>query len=328
MLKPNPNAPYLVGVDIGGTNIAAGVLDRQGAVLGRGRRPARALEGPAVSLGMVNEAIEEALAAAGVSIQEVAGIGLGVPGLHRSAEGICLFSPNFTGWVNLDVVGPVRDHFGVATYMLNDVKTATLGEHSFGAGRGYDHMVMITLGTGIGGGVITDGALRLGSSEGFSEVGHMVVQADGPLCTCGNQGCWEALCGRDAIIRRMIVALATGRPSSLAAAVNYDQSLITPALIAEHAAAGDPLAAEVWQESMMWVGIGVVNLVTLYNPQVLVIGGGIAQAGPLVFEPVGRVLLARAHMVPPSTVKILPSALGEDAGLVGGATLVLRAEQG
>jgi glucokinase len=258
-----------------------------------------------------------------VALSEVAGIGMGVPGLHRSAEGICLFSPNFAGWTHVDVVGPVRDAFGIATYMLNDVKTATLGEHRFGAGRGYDHMVMITLGTGIGGGVISDGQLRLGSSEGFSEVGHMVIEVDGPLCTCGNRGCWEALAGRDAIVRRMIFALATGCASSLAEATGYDQALITPALIGEHAAAGDALASQVWEETMMYVGVGVVNLVTLYNPQVFVIGGGIAQAGDMLFAPVQRVVNARAHMVPASSVRIVPAALGEDAAVVGGASLVL-----
>jgi len=323
VLKPDANAPYLVGVDIGGTNIAAGLLDREGHIIARSRRPARALEGPAATLGMVNEAIREVLDQAGATTSQVAGIGMGVPGLHRSAEGICLFSPNFAGWTNIDVVGPVREEFGLPTYMLNDVKTATLGEHRFGAGRGYQHMVMITLGTGIGGGVISDGKLRLGSTEGFSEVGHMVIEIDGPLCTCGNRGCWEALAARDAIIRRMIFALDTGRRSSLAEAIGYDQAQITPALIAEHAAAGDPLAAEVWEETMRYVGVGVVNLITLYNPQVLVIGGGIAQAGDLVFEPVLRTVKARAHMVPPWTVQIVPSALGDDAAVVGGACLVL-----
>ena len=323
MLKPNLDAQYTVGVDIGGTNITAGLVDREGKIIARSHRPALATEGPAATLGMVKEAIREVLGQAGVALDQVTGIGMGVPGLHRSAEGICLFSPNLAGWRNVDVVGPIRDELGLATYMLNDVKTATLGEHRFGAGRGYDHMVMITLGTGIGGGVISDGQLRLGSSEGFSEVGHMVIEVDGPLCTCGNRGCWEALAARDAIIRRMIFALATGRPSRLAEAIEYDQSQITPALVAEYAAQGDPLAAQVWEESMMYVGVGVVNLVTLYNPQVLVIGGGIAQAGDLVFAPVLRTVKARAHMVPASSVKIVPSALGEDAAVVGGACLVL-----
>jgi len=323
VLKPNPSAHYIVGVDIGGTNIVVGLVDREGKIVARSRRPALALDGPPATLGMVKEGIREVLDQAGVSINQVAGIGMGVPGLHRSAEGICLFSPNFSGWTNVDVVGPIRDEFGVATYMLNDVKTATLGEHRFGAGRGYEHMVMITLGTGIGGGVISDGQLRLGSSEGFSEVGHMVIEVEGPLCTCGNRGCWEALAGRDAIIRRMILALATGRQSSLAEAIGYDQGRITPALIAEHAGRGDAVASEVWAETMTYVGVGVVNLVTLYNPQVFVIGGGIAQAGRILFEPVQRVVNARAHMVPASSVRIVPAALGDDAAVVGGACLVL-----
>lgn len=311
-----------VGVDIGGHNIRAGVVDAQGRVLSEARRPALADEGPEATLGMVVEAVSEALAEASLGAQEVVGIGMGVPGLHRSAQGICLFSPNFKDWRSVQIVAPIRDAFGgIRTRMLNDVGTATLGEHRHGAGRGYDQVVMITLGTGIGGGAVIDGQLRLGATEGFAEVGHMTIVPDGPRCGCGNHGCWEALAAAEAISQRAIRALQTGRASRLTEAADGRLDLITPALIHEAAAAGDALALEVMHETGMYLGIGVTNLIVLYNPQVIIIGGGIAQAGPMLLDVIQRVATARARMVPASTCRIVPAELGDNAGIVGAAVL-------
>ena len=318
-MKPNASGKFLVGVDIGGTNVRAGLVDRAGRLVADARRPARALEGPPATLAMVAEAISEAIEKGGAKVADVCGIGMGVPGRHNSRAGICLFSPNFTGWVNVKVVEPIAKEFGLATYMLNDVKTATLGEHRFGAGKGFDHVVMITLGTGIGCGVISDGQLRLGSGEGFSEAGHMCIDVNGPLCTCGSRGCWEALAGRDAIIRMAIFQMQSGQETMLA---EHDE--VTPAAIAEAAEKGDALAQSVMRHLALYVGVGVSNLVQLYNPQVIIIGGGIAQAGDILFEPIQRVVNTRAHMVPASTCEIRPAALGDDAGIIGGAVLVLR----
>jgi len=324
-LKPNPDARYIGGVDIGGTNVRAGILDQRAHILCDVRRPALADQGMPKTIEQVIAALQAAMAKHRISPQDLAGIGMGVPGRHDSARGICRFSPNFAGQArNVAVTRPVEDALGVATFMLNDVKTATLGEHRFGAGKGAQHMVMITLGTGIGGGVISDGELRLGSSEGFSEVGHMVIETRGPRCGCGNHGCWEALAGRDAIIERAVVKLQSGRKSILGERAKYDIARITPALIAQCARARDPMCREVMDEIGHYVGVGLTNLITLYNPQVVVIGGGIAQAGELLLAPARRVVAARARMVPASTARIVPAKLGDDAGIVGAAVLVLR----
>jgi glucokinase len=324
-LKLNPDARYIGGVDIGGTNVRAGILDRQAHILRDVRRPALAEQGMPKTMEQVIAALQEAMTRHRISPKDLAGIGMGVPGRHDSARGICLFSPNFAGQARkVAVTRPVQEALGVATFMLNDVKTATLGEHRFGAGKGAQHMVMITLGTGIGGGVISDGELRLGSSEGFSEVGHMVIETRGPKCGCGNHGCWEALAGRDAIIERAVVKLQSGRKSILGERTRCDFDLVKPALIAQCARAGDALCLEVMEETGHYIGVGLTNLITLYNPQVLVIGGGIAQAGELLLAPARRVVAARARMVPASTARIVSAKLGDDAGIVGAAVLVLR----
>lgn len=324
-LALNEQGSYAVGLDVGGTNIRAGAITRDGKKLSESRRPARAMEGIAVTRQMINETIEEAIALSGQGRDALMGIGLGVPGRHDSAQGLVIYSPNFAGWTNVQLLEPIEEQFGVAAFMRNDVKTASMGEYYFGAGQGYRHIVMITLGTGIGGSLIADGTLMLGSCEGFAEVGHMVLDPNGRLCGCGNHGCWEALAGRDAIIERTWRKLQTGRASALSELANGELFDITPAMIAGAAQQGDALAREVMDETAMWVGIGVANLIQLYNPEVVIIGGGISQAGALLFDPIQRTVNWRARMVPASTARIVPAALGDDAGIYGGAVLVFAA---
>jgi glucokinase len=222
------------------------------------------------------------------------------------------------------VVAPIREALELPAFMLNDVAVQTLGEHRFGAGQGYSHMVMITLGTGIGGGAIIDDELRIGPTEGFAEVGHMTVEPDGPFCGCGNRGCWEALAGRDAIVRRAVSKIQQGKQTSIAEMVDYRLGSITPALIVRCAEEGDDIALQVLTETGCYIGVGIANLIQLYNPEVFVIGGGIAQAGRPLFDPILRTVRARAHMVPASTCRILPSQLGDDAGIIGASVLAAR----
>lgn len=319
---PNAQGSFAVGIDVGGTNIRAGVITREGKKMAEARRPARAMEGLAVTQQMIIEAAEEAMGNAGVQREALMGLGMGVPGRHRSAEGLVIYSPNFAGWTNVPLLQRIEEHFQLATYMRNDVKTASMGEYYFGAGQGYQHVVMITLGTGIGGSLIANGKLMLGAGEGFAEVGHLTVDPNGRQCACGNHGCWEAMAGRDAIIERAIRKLQTGRPSILGEMTAYDFANITPALIAQASGDGDALAREVLEETGMWVGIGVANLIQVYNPEIFIIGGGISQAGDLLFTTIRRTANWRGHMVPACEVPIVPAALGDDAGIYGGAVLV------
>jgi glucokinase len=272
-------------------------------------------------VGRAIQAVEDALGNAGLTARDVLAIGAGVPGAHRSQEGICVFSPNFADSRNVPVLAPIKDALGLPAFMLNDVAVATLGEHRFGAGRGCSQMVMITLGTGIGGGAVIDGELRVGHTEGFAEVGHMTIEPDGPLCNCGNRGCWEALAARDAIVARAITKIQRGRQTAIADTVEYRLGSITPALIGRCADEGDGVAIEVLAETGYYLGLGIVNLIQVLNPQVLVIGGGIAAVGRWLFEPITRTVRARAHMVPAATCRIVRAELGDDAGIIGGAVL-------
>lgn len=310
-----------VGVDIGGTNIRAGVVDEEGQILGEARRPALAENGLRAAIARAVEAIGEAIQNAGLSPAEILAIGAGVPGNHRSRDGICLYSPNFADSRGVPVLSPMREEFRVPAFMLNDVAVQTLGEHRFGAGKGCSQMVMIALGTGIGGGAIIDGKLCIGPTEGFAEVGHMTIEPKGPFCTCGNRGCWEALAARDAIVRRAVAKIQNGRQTAIAESVDQRLGSITPALIAKAAEEGDAVAIEVLAETGRYLGIGIANLIQLYNPEVLVVGGGIAQAGSRLFEPMMRTVRTRALVVPASTCQIVRSRLGNDAGIIGAAVL-------
>ncbi len=316
--------PWYVGVDVGGTNLRAGVVDAQGRIIGEARRPALAEQGLRAAVERVIEAIEEALENAGRTPQDILGIGLGVAGGHDVERGVCLFSPNFADSRNVPITGPIEETLGRPAFLLNDAFVTTLGEVTHGAGRGSRNVVMITLGTGIGGGAVIDGHLPTGHSQGFAEVGHMILEPEGPFCECGSRGCWETLAARNAIIRRAEGKIQQGRQTCIADRVKYRLGSITPALIAHCAEENDEVAREVLAETGYYVGLGITNLIQLYNPEILIVGGGIAQAGKSLWDPMLRTVQARAHMVPASSVRIVPAQLGEEAGLIGGAALAAR----
>jgi glucokinase len=308
----------VVGVDIGGTNIRAALTDRTGGILQEARRPSLADGPPGETLANIRAAVEEVLAAQGA--REVVGIGIGLPGIMDSETGVVFWSPNFPAWRDVAVPPSVGEPLGLATYILNDARCAALGELQFGAGRGACHMVMITLGTGIGGAFVVDGRLLLGPNGSIGEVGHQTIDPSGPRCGCGNFGCWEQWCARDAIIERALRLIQRGRATSLLAT----EEEITPARIADAAAAGDALALEVIEETAFYIGVGVANLINMLNPEVFVIGGGIALAGEVLFEPVRRTVRARAVALQQQTARIVPAELGDNAGVMGGVVLALQ----
>ncbi len=326
MQKPNPSGEYIVGVDLGGTNVRAAVSDRQGKIIGDARLASRAMEGPDVTVPIIIQVIRDAMAASGVTASNVCGIGMGVPGRHISRDGVVLWSPNFKDWGGLQLLAPVCDALGLAAYMGNDVNVAALGEYRFGAGLGKNigSMVMMTLGTGIGGGIILNGKLWLGANEGGGEIGHQIISPDGRLCGCGNFGDLESMANRDAIVERALRKIYLGRKTDLTDMVKPKYLDLTPALIAEAAGKGDELAIEVLDETGRYVGIGVANTINFLNVEMVVIGGGISQAGPVLWDPIMRTVRANALMEALEVCRVVPAALGDDAGVLGGVVLVLQ----
>ena len=320
-------APYVIGVDLGGTNVRAALTDREGQILHEVRRPALSDQRPEFTLANIRDAVAEVIENQGAGPKEVVGIGIGLPGIMDDADGTVFWSPNFPHWENVPVAREVGGPSHLPVTLLNDAKCAALGELSFGAGRGARHMVMITVGTGIGGAFVVDGQLLLGPNGSIGEVGHHTIDPDGPLCGCGNHGCWERFCGRDAIVGRTVRLLQRGRMSALLEKVKRPGD-VTPALVAHAAAAGDALAVEVMEETGFYIGIGVANLVNMLNPEVFVIGGGIAQAGEPLFGPVRRTVAARAVALQAKMARIVPAELGDNAGVMGAAARALQRAEG
>jgi len=325
-LKPNNQAPYVVGVDLGGTNVRAVLSDRSGKLIQDSRRPTLASSPPPVILGQVISTIYDAIQDGGARLDQVAGVGMGIPGIMDPDTGHVFWSPNFPTWSDDEPVGAqVEEQLGLATFIVNDARCAALGELHFGAGRGVRQMVMITLGTGIGGAIVYDGKLLLGPQGSIGEIGHQTIWPDGPRCGCGNFGCMEALCGIGAILDRCRRKLQAGRPSKLIDMCGGNLDAITPRMIDEAADEGDALAREVMDETGMWIGIGMANVINMFAPEVFVVGGGVAQAGDTILDPIIRTVKARAVARQCARCRIVPAQLGDNAGVMGAIQLVLQA---
>lgn len=318
------NAGYVIGVDLGGTNVRAAVVDRIGKIVGEGRADSKAMEGLDLTIGQIISAIRTAVYNSPTELTDIGGVGMGVPGTHKSEEGIVVWSPNFKDWNDVQLLAPIREALALPVYMGNDANVAAFGEYAFGAGRGAKCMVMFTIGTGIGSGLVIDGKIYVGVSETAPEMGHHIILADGPRCSCGRYGCVEALARRDAIIDRAARKAHAGRATSLLAKSDHDLRYITPAMIAEAASEGDAVSTETLAETGYYLGIAVSNAINILNPDKVVIGGGIAQAGDLLLEPIRTTVEVNALHAPLQVCQILPAELGDDAGVLGGAAMVLQ----
>jgi glucokinase len=306
-------------VDVGGTNARAALIDAAGGIVRQARRPSLQDQPADVTFGQIIDACREVIRAAGITANQVGGIGIGLPGIMDPVTGVCFWSPNFPLWKDVPIGPAVGAGVGAPAFILNDAKCAALGELIYGAGRGVRNMVMITLGTGIGGAFVVDGKLLIGPNGSIGEVGHHTIDPAGRRCGCGNFGCWEAMCARDAIIECAERKLQTGRLSRLR---DVPRGEITPAKVSVAAADGDALALEVLDEIGFYIGVGAANLINMLNPERFVIGGGISQAGELLLAPIRRTVESRAVPLQRRTAQIVPAVLGDNAGVMGAAVLV------
>lgn len=306
----------VLGLDFGGTKLAAGLVDlQQGNVLARRSMPTPVSGGAAAGLQAMLAMAQVLIATAPAPVQRV-GISFGGP---VAADGRTVrLSMHVAGWENFPLATHVEEALGLPATVANDGDAAALAEYHFGAGQGVRHLLYLTVSTGIGGGVIIDGRLHRGERAWAGEVGHQVLKPDGPPCPCGRNGCLEALASGLSIAREARVRLQgpDGATSALAA---IPPAGLTAQHVAEAAAAGDALARAVWNEAMGWLGIGIASAANLLNPGRVVLGGGLTRAGALLFDPV-RHVVARRIMDP--EVSVVSAALGDDVGILGGAALL------
>lgn len=313
MKKPR----WIAGADIGGTNVVVGVVRSDGGgPAGVRTAPTRAQEGAAATVRRIAAMAREAAAAAGVRFPEdVAGIGVGVPGPLDLASGTVLEMPNL-GWKNVPLRELLAEAAGVPAILHNDADCAAYGEWRRGAGQGARCLVCLTLGTGIGGGIVLDGQLYQGAAGGAGEVGHTCVEIDGRLCGCGARGCVEAYASGPAIAARAVEAgYGGGSPGD-----------VTAEAVCGAAADGDRRAARVVAEAGTVLGAAVANLVHVLAPDVIVLAGGVARAGELLFTPLRREVRRRAFAPARTVCRIVPAAFPETAGVVGAAELFSRAQ--
>jgi glucokinase len=302
----------LIGVDLGGTQLRVAVADDRGRLKTVVRRPTEAARGRQHVIERMVATVKEALEDDGTSPRRVRALGIGLPGPVDPAAGLVISPANLPGFKNVPLNRILTRATGIPSFLHHDAHLAALGEHQRGAARGARELIYVTVSTGIGAGLILHGELYAGAHGIAGEIGHIVVQRDGPLCTCGNHGCVEAIASGTGI-SRAARELAPGTPDSVL------HGLQSPGAeeVARAARAGDALATAILENAGNYLGIAIGTLVNLFNPQLIVLGGSVLKAGAPLLRPMRRSMNASSWMASRRGLRIVPPALGDDAGLIG-----------
>jgi len=316
----------VLAIDLGGTKIFTAIISSKGQIMAKERCLTLADEGPEMVINRILSAIDRLLSQRNINLSQLDGISIAAAGAIDSEKGLITSSPNLPGWHDIPLRDIVKEKYKVDTFLINDANAATLGEHHFGAGQGVNNLILLTLGTGIGGGIIINGRLYSGTSGSAGEIGHTTIDVNGPRCDCGNTGCLEALASGTAVAKEAIRRIRQGERSSLTEIVGGKIENITAEKVSIAAQGGDSLASEVILKAATYLGVGMVNLVNIFNPEMIIIGGGMAKMGDLLLNPAKQVVRERAYQLPAQAVQIVPAQLGNDAGVLGAAVFAFQQE--
>lgn len=318
---------YAIGIDLGGTTIKGGLVSEFGEIILQTMINSEANSGAMVVAEKISEVIQDLFAFSQKNQIEISEIGIGVAGLIEHEKGVVHFSPNFEGWFDIPLVDLVRSSLtspicDFPIVIENDGNAMAFGEFCHGGGASAKILVCMTLGTGVGGGIVIDGEIFRGSRNVGAEIGHTIIQADGALCGCGNYGCLEAYVGRDRIIERTREKIIKhGKKSILADQLDN----LTPKIIADAADRGDDVAIEIFTETGRYIGVTATTIAHLLNPEMIIIGGGISAASEdLLFGPIRETVKRRAMDTNAESLRIVRAKLGNLAGLVGSAMLAMK----
>jgi glucokinase len=323
-MKANSNAKPVLAVDIGGTKILAALVTKDGKVLAKERRPTLASEGPTAVIDQLFATLDALFRAQKMTASQLHSISIACAGGIDADRGVVTTSPNLPGWIDVPLRDTVKDRYNVKTLLLNDSSAAALGEYRFGVGKNAKNFIMLTVGTGIGGGIILKGKLYNGTAGSAGELGHMTIDVNGPLCNCGNTGCLEMLASGTAMAQAARRRLNQGEKSALVDMTKGKIEDITAEQIGIAAQNGDKLSAEIIAEAAAYLGVGMVNLVNIFNPEVLAVGGGVSKLGDVLLEPARRIVKERAFPISARTVRIVTARLGDEAGVLGAAVFAFE----
>ena len=322
LLKFNYAAGYVVGVDLGATHIIVLVADLNGQVIARTETDFFVAVGPETGLNQIAETIRLCLQQAGLRLGQVTGVGLGVPGPVDYAQGRVVAPPIMPGWHGVALRESLAEDLGVPIYVDNDANLGALSEHCRGAGRGYPNLAYIKVGTGIGCGLVLNGELYRGELGSAGEIGHVTIDENGPPCKCGSYGCLESMAGGPAIALRAQQAIRAGQVTSLSSIQPVESITARDVALAAHA--GDRLGQQLYAEAGRHIGVALSSLANLLNPGLIIIGGGVAQAGHVLLDPIRKTMNQRALQSVAQSSQIVQSILGRDASALGAVDLALH----
>jgi glucokinase len=314
--------PLAVGIDFGGTKIIAGVVNLQtGRLVGTGKKKTRQVQEQEDVVKRIIAVVDESLADAGVDIKNVVGIGIGAAGQVNRQKGILIYAANI-GASDVALAQPLSEHYGVPCMLANDVEIATIGELNFGAGRKCDDFVCIFVGTGIGSGIVEDGKIYRGATGTAGEIGHIVLDPYGRLCGCGAFGCLEAYASRTAIAKHILAELQRGSDSIIREKIDLSKGILRSKAISDGVEAGDELVVTAVTQAAEFMGMGLATVINFYNPQRIILGGGLIEAVDMYFHHAVKHAKLRALKTPARKIEIVKAELGDYAGIIGAALLL------
>ncbi|GAK58015.1 glucokinase [Candidatus Vecturithrix granuli] len=309
-----------LGVDIGGTNVKIGVINQEGVILEHRQIPTNVHRAPENVIADIAAAANDVRAPLEAQGQKILSLGVGVPGSIDWQEGVCRLLPNFpNGWRDVRLKEQLERHLELSTFMINDVRAITLAEKLFGAGKSVTSMIMAAIGTGIGGGIVINNELLIGRDGSAGELGHMNVEPGGVVCGCGSRGCLECYASGPAIAGAALRALVQQNDTLIRELVKNDYNKVTAAIVAEAAERGDQVAKDILTNAGKYIGQAMANVAVVVNPEMVVIGGGVAQAGRVLFGSICKTFHKTLQIIQSETIQIRLSELGVLAGIQGSA---------
>ena len=314
----------IIGIDLGGSKILTAVVKSEGEVLSSNESTTRATEGQDIVIQSIVDSAYSAMKQASCTISEISAIGIGAPGISNPEAGILFTSPNLPGWRNVLLRDIIQNKLDKKAFLINDANAAALGELYFGVARNIHNFIYVTLSTGIGGGIVIDGKIYTGAIGTAGEIGHMTIDDNGPICNCGNKGCWETLASGTALAREAKRRIKEGAKTSILKYTEGDLEKVTAPIIHSAAEQGDKLARDLIARTGYYVGVGIANLINIFNPELIVVGGGLSNIGDMLLKPAFKEAADRSYKEAFQAVRLVPAGLGRNSGVLGAAAFALK----